>query len=257
MVCKNCSWTVIATRTFHRVATSLEIEKNITSCRHAGRKPEGLQQADGGQPALRQRQHVPGHHPRAVPRVEYREVHGDVPTLEPQHTNQCQPKKEHGFANSVEHLARARAVGLTRRWWAGRGRTGTAWAARARACTARGWRRPAPPLPPTPRRSPATSSSQKRVSYSTQSWVSQPRPCTRPRRRNRERNTTAYGTAAPAAAVGGGGAWVAFLPWECGFSPPPPFASLHPHGLWCFFNLTPGFCSYWKMGVPREKFFIF
>lgn len=164
MVCKNCSWTVIATRTFHRVATSLEIEKNITSCRHAGRKPEGLQQADGGQPALRQRQHVPRHHPRAVPRVEYREVHGDVPTLEPQHTNQCQPQKKNTGSRIPSNTSRARkrGVGLTRRWWAGRGRTGTAWAARARACTARGWRRPAPPLPLTPRRSPATSSSQKK-----------------------------------------------------------------------------------------------
>jgi hypothetical protein len=97
---------------------------------------------------------------------------------------------------------------------------------------------------------------KKRSVTRCRAGISQPRPCTRPRRRNRERNTTAYGTAAPAAAAVGGGAWVAFLPWECGFSPPP-FASLHPHGLWCFFSLTPGCCSYWKMGGATGEFFYF
>lgn len=167
------------------------------------------------------------------------------------------PKKEHGFANSVEHLARVQARGrpypkvvswARKNGYCLSGTSASLYSTRLATASAT-----------TAADAAAIAGDEliakKRSVTRCRAGISQPRPCTRPRRRNRERNTTAYGTAAPAAAAVGGGAWVAFSPWECGFSPPPPFASLHPHGLWCFFNLTPGFCSYWKMGgVPRENF---
>jgi hypothetical protein len=104
-----------------------QLAAKVTCRGHARSDSESLQQADGDKPVLRERQHLPGHHPCTVPRVEYGEVHGDVPARAGKHSGYTiqAPEKPGRAPSAICPFGRivAASAGTAR----GRRKLGMAW----------------------------------------------------------------------------------------------------------------------------------